>query len=43
MTETERHQFIRQGGWSIIEELSMCAVWEVKIILLGELYIGRLL
>ena len=23
MTETERCQFIRQGGWSIIEELSM--------------------
>ena len=23
MTETERRQFIRQGGWSLIEELSM--------------------
>lgn len=23
MTETERCQFIRQGGWSLIEELSM--------------------
>ena len=27
MTETERHQFIRQGGWSIIEELSMCVLY----------------
>lgn len=23
MTETERREFIRQGGWSLIEELSM--------------------
>ncbi len=27
MTETERCQFIRQGGWSIIEELSMCVLY----------------
>ena len=23
MTETERREFIRQGGWSLLEEISM--------------------
>ena len=27
MTETERREFIRQGGWSLLEEISMSVIY----------------